>query len=284
MSTILPSTTQVEDFEEAPRHRFFIMSLAFWHVLRRDTVVAARSFIPFLFQALVMPFALLFIFGRILPGVGVTQQMYPALFLPGVVAVTIFMASLQGVSLSLMLDLDGNHEIEDRLLAPLTVGLVALGKIVFSAFRSLVAGGLTFLEAYLILGSRYQVRTDSLVLLIVILVLYALSSSSLGLVLGSALSADKIYLLFTLIFSATLYTGCVYYSWDEISSLRVLQVITLFNPLSYAAEALRYAMVPLVHGQMVPTLPIAWSLLALVASFLGFLALGIRVFRKRVIA
>lgn len=287
MSTIAPSPAHVEPARLSTgfsRKRLLIVGLAFWHILRRDITVTARGFIPFLLQALVMPFALLFIFGRILPGVGVTQQMYPSLFFPGVVALTIFMASLQGVSLSLMLDLDGNHEIDDRLLAPLTVGLVALEKIIFSAVRSLAAGGLTFLEAYLVLGSRYQVRTDSLVLLIGIMVIYALSTSALGLVLGAALSADKIYLLFTLIFSAALYTGCVYYTWDSIGSIPVLQILTLFNPLTYAAEGLRYAMVPLVNGQVVATLPIGWSLLALGGSFLAFLWLGVRIFRKRVIS
>jgi len=269
---------------EPTRSRLVTVSIAFWHIFRRDLVVTARSIVPFVMQALVMPTALLYIFGRILPGVGVTQQMYPAMFFPGVVALTIFMASLQGVSLSLMLDLDGNHEIDDRLLAPLTVGLVALEKVLYAAVRALVAGGLTFVIAYLILGNGYQVRTDSLGLLIIVMVLYALSSSALGLVLGAALSADKIYLLFSLIFSVALYTGCVYYTWSQVSSIKILQIITLFNPLSYASEGLRAAMVPPLHGQAVATLPIFWSLLALVATFVIFLALGTRVFRKRVIS
>lgn len=266
------------------RSRIAVVSTAFWHTLRRDITVTAREFIPFVLQVLVLPFSLLFIFGKVLPGVGVTQQLYPALFFPGVVALTIFMASLQGISLSLMLDLDGNHEIEDRLLAPLPVSLVAVEKIVFSAIRSLAAAALTFLLAYLVLGHGYQVRGDAPVPLIGVMVLYALSSAALGLVIGSALTADKIYLLFTLVFSATLYTGCVYYTWSSISSIKVLQIITLFNPLTYASEGLRYFMVPYVHGQPIPTLPIGWALLGLTGSFLALLALGIRTFRRRVIS
>ena len=266
------------------KSRTSLMCIAFWHTLRRDIMVTAREFIPFLIQVLVQPLSLLLVFGRVLPGVGTTQQMYPALFFPGVVALTIFLASLQAITLSLMFDLGYNREIDDRLLAPLPVSLVAVEKVVFATMRSLVAGGLTFPIAYAILGSGYQVRADALVPLISIMVLYALSSAALGLMIGAALPADKNYLVFGLIFSATLYTGCVYYAWTTISSIKVLQIITLFNPLTYASEGLRYAMVPAVNGQAYPTLPIGWVLLGLSASFLIFLTIGIRIFHKKVIS
>jgi ABC-2 type transport system permease protein len=270
-------------FSYSKRH-ISVAFIAFWHTLRRDILVIAREIITFLIQVLVQPFSLLLVFGKILPGVGMTQQMYPALLLPGVVAITIFLASVQGVTISLMLDLGHSREIDDRLLAPLPVSLIAVEKVIFTAIRAGVAGAITFPLAYLILGKGYQVRTDMLIPIISIIVLYALSSAALGLVIGTILSADKIYLVFTLIFSATLYTGCVYYTWSAISSIKVLQIITLFNPLTYASEGLRYAMVPPVHGQAVSTLPIGWALLGLSVSFLIFLAIGIQIFHKRVIS
>lgn len=287
MTTIATSPLQTEPVSSTvsySRSRIIIMFVAFWHALRRDIMVTARGFVPFVMQVLVMPFSLLFVFGRILPGVGTMQQMYPALFFPGVVALTIFMASLQGISLTLMLDLDYSREIDDRLLAPIPISLVAVEKVVFAAVRALVAAAVTFPLAYLVLGSGYQVRTDDIVSLIGIMLLYALSSAALGLVIGSALSADKIYLLFTLVYSATMYTGCVYYTWSAISSVKALQIITLFNPLTYASEGLRYAMVPSIPGQVTSALPIGWALLGLSASFLIFLVIGIRIFHKRVIS
>ena len=120
--------------------------------------------------------------------------------------------------------------------------------------------------------------------LVGMMALYALSSGALGLAIGAALPADKIYLLFTLILSGTLYTGCVYYSWSSISSIKVLQIITLFNPLTYASEGLRYAMVPPIHGQAVATLPIGWALVGLIGSLVIFFTIGIRTFHKRVIS
>ncbi len=286
MSTIVtsPHHTELSGQVSHPRSRTSLMFAAFWHTLRRDIMVTFREFIPFLLQVLVSPFSLLLVFGRVLPGMGTMQQIYPAVFLPGVVAFTIFIASLLGITLTLMLDLDYAREIDDRLLAPMPVSLIAVEKVIFSTLRSLVAGGLIFLLAYWILGSGYQVRTDALLPLIGIMVLYALSSSALGLVIGSALPADKMYMLFSLVLSATMYTGCVYFAWNSMSSIKAFQIITLFNPLTYAAEGLRYAMGPPLNGQAFATLPIGWVLVGLTVSFLAFLGLGMWVFHKRVIS
>src|SRR5262249_35583408 len=46
------------------------------------------------------------------------------------------------------------------------------------------------------------------------------------------------------------FTGCTIYSWASLSSIKWFQIVTLFNPLTYAAEGLRYALVPPVHGQV----------------------------------
>lgn len=286
MSTLVtsPRQTGLSGQFAHPRSRASLMCAAFWHTLRRDIMVTFREFVPFLLQVLVSPFSLLLVFGRALPGMGTVQQIYPAVFLPGVVAFTIFIASLLGITLTLMLDLDYAREIDDRLLAPMPVGLIALEKVIFSAFRSLVAGGLIFLLAYWVLGNGYQVRTDALFPLVGIMVLYALSSSALGLVIGAALPADKMYMLFSLVLSATMYTGCVYFAWASMSSIKVFQVITLFNPLTYAAEGLRYAMVPAINGQAFATLPFGWDLVGLTVSFLVFLGIGMWVFHKRVIS
>lgn len=283
MNTFVPSSLSTH--EAVPRkHRILVISTAFWHALRRDITTTINWLLPFLLQVLILPFSLLFVFGKILPEVGVTQQLYPAIFFPGVVALTIFMASLQGASVALMLDLGENREIDDRLLAPMPLSLLALEKVVFSTMRSLAAAGLTFLLGYIVLGSNYQVRVDDLGLTFTLLLLYALSSASFGLVVGTLLPVDKIYLLFSLIFSAILYTGCVYYTWTSIGTIKPLQIISLFNPLTYAAEGLRSSMVPVQHGQAVSTLPLGVAITGLIASFLISFALGIWLFRRRVIS
>lgn len=285
MKTIVSSplpTEPVVSVTSRSRSRVSTMLVAFWHTLRRDIMVTAREFIPFLVQVLVMPISLLAVFGRIMPGVGITQQIYPTLFFPGIVGLTIFMASIQGITITLMMDLSYNREIDDRLLAPVPVSLVAIEKVIFASVRAMVAGIIIFPAAYLVLGSGFQVRTDALVPLFGVMLLYALSSSALGLIIGAALPAEKIYLLFTLVVSATLYTGCVYYTWQSIGSIRVLQIIALLNPLTYASEGLRYAMVPAAVGYS--ALPFGAVLLGLSISFVVFLIIGILIFHKRVIS
>jgi ABC-type polysaccharide/polyol phosphate export permease len=60
-------------------------------------------------------------------------------------------------------------------------------------------------------------------------------------------------------------------------------VATLFNPLTYAAEGLRYSMVPQIGGHELPTLPLVWILIALCTSVVIMFILGTRTFKKRVV-
>jgi ABC-2 type transport system permease protein len=68
---------------------------------------------------------------------------------------------------------------------------------------------------------------------------------------------------------------------ELVESLQLL--ITLFNPITYAAEGLRYAMIPPLNGQAPITLAIGWILMALSASAITCLAVAIRLFYRRVI-
>ena len=69
--------------------------------------------------------------------------------LPGIVALTALMAAMQGVTLPLVLDLGFAREIDDRLLAPLAVWLVAVEKVLFAAMRGMIAGAVIFPLAWL---------------------------------------------------------------------------------------------------------------------------------------
>ena len=114
--------------------------------------------------------------------------------------------------------------------------------------------------------------------------LTACVGASLGLVMGTVIKPEQISLMFTLIFTPLLFTGCTYYPWGALDHIRWFQVATLFNPLTYAAEGLRYAMVPAIGGRSIPTLGLTWILLALGISVAGSLILGSRTFRRRVVS
>jgi ABC-2 type transport system permease protein len=265
-------------------NRLWLAANAFGATLRRDLVVTRRELPQFLVQALIQPMFFLLIFCKILPGIGLTAGNFAALLLPGIVGLTELMAAIQGITLPLVLDLGFAREIDDRLLAPMPVWLVAAEKVLFAALRGMVAGAVIFPAAWWVLGSRYAVRGDRIGVLIGMIVLAAFAGSGIGLVIGTVVKPEQISLMFSVILTPLLFTGCTYYPWSALSSIRWFQVITLFNPLTYAAEGLRYAMVPPIHGHAMPTLPMPWVLLALAATLALCFGFGARTFRARVVS
>lgn len=262
------------------RRRLALISVAFWHMLRRDlTIGVIREAGPMIAHTVGQPFFLLLVFGRIMPMVGATQALYPALFYPGVVALNIFLTGVQSITVAMVLDFGTTREIDDRLLAPAPISVVALEKVVFGAMRALIAGLLTIALALLVVGPGFQMRTDMLLPLLGVLVLIALTSAALGLWIGAALPFDKIWLIFTLVFTVTQFTGCVFFTWRSLDSLKIMQIITLTNPVTFAAEALRATM---VSGMA--TMPLGWAVVGMGACLVGFLFLGLRTFRKRAIS
>ncbi|TMD66494.1 MAG: ABC transporter permease [Chloroflexi bacterium] len=261
-----------------------IASRAFLAILRRDIVVTGREFIAFLLQVLLQPLFFLFIFGKVLPSIGFARTGFAAILLPGIVALTVVTTALQGVTLPLVLDLGFAREIDDRLLAPLPVSLVAVEKVIFAAMRGLVAGAIIFPLAYWILGNEYNVRGDAIGTIIGIMVLTAFAGASLGLTIGTLVKPEQIGLMFSLIFTPLIFTGCTYYPWASLDSIRWFQIVTLFNPMTYASEGLRFAMVPAIQGHTLPTLAMGWVILGLSVTFVAFLFIGIRTFRRRVVS
>ncbi len=256
---------------------------AFRAILLRDLLVAWQDLPAFLVQMLLQPLFLLFIFGKVLPDIGIADPTLTVILLPGVVALTVFLTAWQSMTVGLSVDLGFLHEIDDRLLAPIPVSLVALEKVLFAALRALIAGAVIFPLAFLILGSGYQVRTDLLWVTVGLMVLIALMASALGLVLGAVTPATKIQLTFSIIIAPLIFTGCTYYPWPSLATIRWFQAVTLLNPLTYASEGLRYAMVPPIHGHPLQTLAIGRVLLMLCGTFAACLGLGARFFRRRVI-
>jgi ABC-2 type transport system permease protein len=264
-------------------NRTWLAVNAFRAILHRDAVVTGREFVPFLLQALMQPLFFLFIFGKVLPGIGLAAGNFAALMLPGIVALTGMIAAMQGVTLPLVLDLGFAREIDDRLLSPLPVWWVALEKVLFGALRGAVASSVIFPLGWWILGSGFAVRTDRLALLVGMVILTGCVGSTIGLLMGTVIKPEQISLMFTLIFTPLLFTGCTYYPWGALGNIKWFQILTLFNPLTYAAEGLRYSMVPQVSGHEFPTLGLHWILPALGLSVIVVFVLGARTFRKRVV-
>ena len=116
------------------------------------------------------------------------------------------------------------------------------------------------------------------------MLLVALVGAALGLLLGTVLPIQQLALVFALVLTPLIFTGCTFYPWISLGTLKWFQILTLLNPLTYAAEGMRYAMLPPIHGQELPTLALGWILLALCTTLILSLWGGIRFFHRRVIS
>ncbi len=247
----------------------------FLAILWRDLFVTWRELPSFLAQVLLQPLFLLFVFGKVLGSLGLTQPGFAQLLFPGVVALTAFLTAVQTTALPLVIDFSFSKEIEDRLLAPTPTVAVALEKMVFSTLRALVAAAVMFPLGVWVLGS-IPWRTQGLGWVLALLVLGALTGSAIGLTLGTLVSPSKINIVFALALTPLLFTGATQYPWPALDTLRWFQVVTAINPLTYVSEGLRGTLTP-----STPHIPQALCVAVLVGFLALFTATGVRGFLRR---
>ena len=250
---------------------------AFLSILRRDLFVTNAELPRFLAQAILQPLFMAFIFGKVLTDLGFAQAGFAQLLLPGLVALTVVLTALQSTALPLVIEFSFTKEIEDRLLAPLPVSMVAVEKVLFASLRGLVAGSLMFPIGRWIIGPL-SLRADRAWILVGFMLLGALAGSGMGLLLGTAVAPNRINITFALVLTPLLFTGCVQYPWPSLTHLRWFQVVTLFNPITYASEGVRSAMLPLS-----PHMTRWKAAAALAAVTVVFAAAGVAGFLRRAV-
>ncbi len=249
----------------------------FLAVFQRDVYVTWSEFPVFLAQVILQPFFMLFVFGKVLASLGYTRPGYADLLFPGLVALTAVITSMQTLAFPLVIEFGWTKEIEDRLLAPMSTSLVAVEKVLFAALRALIASALMIPIGIAVLGS-VPWRWAGVPLFLVTVVLGALLGASLGLVLGTSVKPNRINIVFALVFTPLLFTGCSQYPWPSLSQLRWFQIITACNPMTYVSEGMRAALNP-----SVPHIRPWISLLVLFASITVLLAIGVRGFHRRAV-
>jgi len=251
---------------------------AFRAILWRDIFVTGKEFWVFLAQVALQPLFMLFIFAKVLGAGGYVTEEYAHLLLPGIVALTAFLTSLQTVSFPLILEFSFTREIEDRLLAPLPTGMIAIEKLSVAIMRGLVAALIMFPIGALVLGSAPW-NQDGVGLLVVALILGCWVGGAIGLTLGTLVPPNRINILFAVILTPLMFTGATQYPWKSLDTLRWFQVVTLFNPLTYLSEAVRAAVVP-----EIPHITPWICLVALVVSGVVFTSIGVKGFMRRAIS
>ncbi|MBK7598309.1 MAG: ABC transporter permease [Acidobacteria bacterium] len=244
------STTITAQFSTPNRTR--MIATAFLQLLWRDLWVTLRTWQTFLAMTLVQPIFFLFIFGRLLPMLGQANAGYGVLFLPGIISLTTVLTAMQAVSMPLVIEFGYTKEIEDRLLSPMPVWMVGIQKMVFASIRGLIAGAMIVPLGRLILGSGFSISFEYWWLLIIVAVLASLVGAGLGLTLGTFVQPSQIGLMFSVILTPMLFTGCIYFPWAMLDKLRWFQVVTCINPITYASEGFRASLVPNIpHARLV---------------------------------
>jgi len=244
-------------------------------ILRRDLFVTAREFPIFLAQVTLQPLFLLFVFGKVLTELGYARPGYEQVLFPGLVALAAVLTGLQSTALPLVIEFSYSNEIEDRLLAPLPIGAVAVEKVVFAAMRAFIAAAVMFPLGIWILGS-IPWQADTLAAVFAMTVLGCLLGAAMGLILGTYVPPNRINVTFALVLTPLIFTGSSQYPWPSLGKLRWFQVVSACNPMTYVSEGLRGLMAP-----SVPHIQTWLCFVVAVVALLGLMVLGMVGFIRR---
>ncbi len=91
------------------------------------------------------------------------------------------------------------------------------------------------------------------------------------------MNQQHIGLMFSMVITPMIFFGCTYYPWSALNTFPILQKIVLINPLVYASEGLRAALVP-----QYPHLSAIAVLIALTVFDLLLLLAGLHQFQKQI--
>ena len=252
---------------------------AFGAMLARDAHVARRNIIQITFQTFLQPLLFVFIFGRVMVGSGYMRPEYKSLLLPGIIAISMVFTGIWAVAMPLIAEFQWTREIEDRLLAPIDISWIAIEKVVAGMIQALLAGLVVLPLAWLVLRPGVDIQIHAPLEFIAMMLLVALFAAGGGLALGCSMNQQHIGLMFSMILTPMIFFGCTYYPWSALSSFHILKWAVLVNPLVYASEGLRAALVPQFSH-----LSTVGILIALCFFDLLLLLLGLRQFEKKAIS
>lgn len=256
---------------------------AFRALLLRDLVVLRKNLREFIPRTILQPLLLVFVFTYVFPKIGqgvggaTGAAEFSTLLVAGVIGLAVLFQGIQAVALPMVTEFGVTREIEDHVLAPLPVSLVAIEKIVSGALQGLFAALIVFPIAAIVPATPVDLKIHWVILL-TFTPLACIMCSALGLMFGTVFNPRTVPMLFGVVVLPITFLGCIYYTWASLAPIRWLQVTILVNPLVYVSEGFRAALTD------VPTMSL-WAVYPVVIGFtVLFGAIGIRFFRRRVIA
>ena len=264
---------------------FAAMMAREFRVLRRNAV---GTFIRTVMQPLLFVFVFTYVMPKIGGGVmfggagaaGAGSVNFATILVPGLMASMLLMQGIMAVTFPLVMEFSWQRTIEDRALAPVPIGVLAMQKITAGAAQAFI-GALIVFPIVLVVhaaGQAPHVHVTNWPMLVFILVTASLLTAALGLLLGTVMDPRKMQMLFAAILLPATMLGCVYYPWAALHQIRWLQFLVLINPMVYMSEGLRAVLTPgTAHMPM-------WAILTvLVGGTAVFGYLGTRTFTRRVL-
>lgn len=248
-------------------------------LLLRDLRVARAELPFFLLRTTLQPLLFVVVFGYVMPKMGFVGRGYGAALLPGILALSLALSSMQSVALPMVADFGWTREIDDRLLAPVPVRLVALEKVVSGSIQGIVAALFVLPIAWLFMRPIPALSAADLETALAVLVLGSVAFSTFGLLIGTAIEPQQIGLMFSVVLTPMIFFGCAYYPWAGLRVIPWLKWAVLVNPLVYVAEGMRGALTPAM-----PHMPLAAVAAALVVVTVVFWTLGSRSFVRRALS
>jgi ABC-2 type transport system permease protein len=266
---------------------------AFVALLQRDLTVLRKNLGEFVTRTLVQPFLLVFVFLYVFPTIGqgvgsgggrIGESAFATVLVPGVVGISIMFQGIQAVAMTLSQEFGYTREIEDRVQAPCPVWLVAAAKVVAGAAQGVLAAAIVFPIASVVHAKGVEAHlTIHWLILLTVLPPACIGFAALGLFLGTKFEPRNLGLMFGFVVLPITFLGGTYYQWTKLSPVKIgafpwLQTLVLLNPLIYVNEGLRAAVTNAPHMHLYIVYP------ALLVFCAVFLALGIRGFKRRVLA
>jgi ABC-2 type transport system permease protein len=270
---------------------------ASWTSLRalilRDLLVLRKHLVEFSVRTLVQPFLLCFVFLYVFPKIGQgiggsggpgAESAFATVLVPGVVGLSIMFQGIQAVAMQLAQEFGFTREIEDRVQAPCPIWLVAISKVISGGAQGLLSAIIVLPIASVVHAAGVEAHLNLHWLLIVTLVpLSCLAMTSLGLLLGTSFEPRNLGLMFGFIVLPITFLGGTYYQWTRLAPVKFgawhwLQTVVLINPLIYVNDGMRAAFTNSTHMHLYVIYP------ALLAFSAIFLTLGLRNFRRKVLA
>lgn len=245
-------------------------------LLHRDMRVARRELKFFFLRVGIQPILFTFIFGFVMPRLGIVQSGYGNALLPGILALSMTLSGMQSVALPLVVEFGWTKEIEDRLLAPISIMGVAVEKIIVGIIQAVIAGLFVLPLAWLMMSTHLNLQPENVLLLLSVALITSWLFAALGMVMGTIVEPQQIGLMFNVLLGPMIFFGCTYYPWDGLRVLPWFQKLVLINPLVYASEGFRAALTP-----QLPHMPL-WLIFGGLVGFCAFFTyLGLRQFQRR---